>query len=554
MINAAEGYARRTGGLPGGHGVRVGVVDGGIDRRHPDLGNVYATSWRAGGEPLMADPHGTFVAGVVGATRSQSGEPFDMHGVAYRATLVNIQAARLSVVENSGDLVYQNDDLVAAIRAAAGVSGSGVESDVINLSLGAYAANDGTFADIKAAMTEAAARDKIMVLAAGNEGLSSNPARYLQPIYPAAYADDAGIAGLAIVVGSLSSPTTRAATSNHCGDSRDYCLFAPGTDIISTHAGGGYAIGSGTSFAAPHVSGAAAVVKTAFPGVSNRDVVDRLLLTAADIGAAGVDPVFGRGRLDLEAAMAPVGPLGLPGGSALAGQAAPLEGALLELGGALDLGPAGRRFLARAVAFDRMGFPFPAGLETRTRQSRRTAGLEGLIDCSRGFQAAHRFAGGALTLGLADRERSAVATESHLLAAESAPPSLVLSSGAEDPMTVFLAVNQAALAAPGNERFAFAGELLEPASFLAPFERIAGPRNGAGMAVDFADGRLSMSSSISAARPDPSPMMVRPDDRSDAALHRLGFSRTIGELLSLDLGLGLLRERDGFLGSRESIP
>ena len=96
-----------------------------------------------------------------------------------------------------------------------------------------------------------------------------------------------------------------AAFSNGCGASKNWCLAAPGVDIIIPDLGGGRRTASGTSFAAPHVSGAAAVLKSAFPNMSPRQVAALLLATARDLGAPGVDDIYGRGLLDLENATRP---------------------------------------------------------------------------------------------------------------------------------------------------------------------------------------------------------------------------------------------------------
>ena len=381
QLKAAEGYARRTGGLPGGQGARIAIIDSGIDVTHPDLGNLAPTSWSAGGEGLVGNSHATFVAGIAGASRTQSSDPNDMHGMAYRATLVNFQTARPSETAANGFVSFSTGDLVDAVRAAAGLSSDdlAVESDIMNLSLGATSNSESTFAGLRSAMRAAAAESKIMVLAAGNEGLSSDPNDRLQPIYPAAYADDSGIAGLAIVVGNLTSTNAAAASSNYCGDTRNYCLFAPGTSIRSTLNGGNYGIGSGTSFAAPYVAGAAAVVKAAFPGVSNEDVVNRLLLTAADLGDPGVDSVFGRGRLDLEAAMAPVGPTGFPLGTTVDGPKTDLLGSGLRLASGFVMNDAGAQHLRRAMSFDDMGFPFPVDLDEAVTIAKRDNGLAAFV-------------------------------------------------------------------------------------------------------------------------------------------------------------------------------
>ena len=103
--------------------------------------------------------------------------------------------------------------------------------------------------------------------------------------------------------------------SNGCGNAMAWCLAAPGTIIHSaadgnTYRGRNFLDGprnSGTSFAAPHVSGAIAVLKSAFPMMTAPQIVALLLMTAEDLGDDGVDPVYGHGLLNLGAAINPVG-------------------------------------------------------------------------------------------------------------------------------------------------------------------------------------------------------------------------------------------------------
>lgn len=130
--------------------------------------------------------------------------------------------------------------------------------------------------------------------------------------------------------------------SNGCGIAMEYCLAAPGTNVQSTFASGekydrrdstsraaskrkygdadiesgdGYGTYSGTSMAAPVVSGAAAVVKSKAPNLTARQVVDILLRTATDLGAPGTDPVYGRGLVNLALALQPIGQQNAAGGT-----------------------------------------------------------------------------------------------------------------------------------------------------------------------------------------------------------------------------------------------
>ena len=130
-------------------------------------------------------------------------------------------------------------------------------------------------------------------------------------------------------------------SSNGCGIAKEFCLAAPGTFVQSTFAQGekydrkdaashaaskrksgdadiesndGYGTYSGTSMAAPVVSGVAAVVKSAAPNLTASQVVDILLRTATDLGAPGTDPVYGHGLVNLERALRPIGQVNAAGG------------------------------------------------------------------------------------------------------------------------------------------------------------------------------------------------------------------------------------------------
>ena len=86
-------------------------------------------------------------------------------------------------------------------------------------------------------LIDAAAAGAIIVIATGNEGLPGDPA--LEPLWPAAYAGDTGAgevneSGQLIAVGAVDSTGTIAEFSNQCGAAMNFCLVAPGVDIIST--------------------------------------------------------------------------------------------------------------------------------------------------------------------------------------------------------------------------------------------------------------------------------------------------------------------------------
>lgn len=553
QLKAAEGYARRTGGLPGGQGVRIAIIDSGIDLTHVDLGNLAAQSWSAGGEELVGDPHGTFVAGIAGASRTQTADANDMHGLAYRATLVNFQTARPSVTAANGGVSFSTSDLVTAINRASGfTSGSAaVESDILNLSLGSFSSNDNTFASLRTAMRNAADENKIMVIATGNEGLDPDPTRKLQPIYPAAYVDDVGIAGFAIAVGNLTSGNQAAASSNLCGDTKNYCLFAPGTNIRSTLNGGGYGIGSGTSFAAPYVSGAAVVVKAAFPGISSEDVVDRLLLTANDLGDPGVDDTFGHGLLDLEAAMAPVGPLGLPIGPSVDDASITVATSSLDLGPAWSIGDDGRMLLENAVGFDRMGFPFPIDLGDRVVPAGRESGLRHFIGAPSTSSARASLLHGSLAVSMVDPADGWMLTDNHDSKgaddkdARSQVPHLTFDAWSDDHIALF-----ASLYGSTDTRLGLRHALtdlgldgFQSDRLLAPFDRLSGRMSGGGLTWAAHEG-FEIAFSAFANLAD--------DQAKNRAVQKVEIAKSLTSHVELRLGLGLLQEEDGFLGAHAS--
>ena len=98
--------------------------------------------------------------------------------------------------------------------------------------------------------------------------------------------------------------------SNGCGTTKNWCLGAPGVNINSAIPGDGeaaYSVYSGTGQAAAHVAGGVAVLKSAFPHLTPDQLVSVILYTADDLGAPGVDDIYGYGRLNLARATEPVG-------------------------------------------------------------------------------------------------------------------------------------------------------------------------------------------------------------------------------------------------------
>lgn len=353
MIGADAAYAKGAYG----DGVIVAVIDSGIDTTHTDLDfNISAASVDIINPSLPItddDGHGTLVAGVIAAEKNGTGT----HGVAFNATILAIDA------DSGGG--FTDPDLARAIEYA-----TANLAHIINMSLG------GAFPDtpvLRQWQINATQAGVILVSAAGNSGGS-------QPEYPAANAGDPQFNGLALAVGSVNAAGTDISTfSNRCGTSMNFCLVAPGEAIVTTRAnafGGGTESVEGTSFAAPHVSGAAALLIQAFPNLSPQDVVQILLQSADDRGTPGVDSVYGHGLLNLDTAVAPLGVLAVPLSGSAAGSSAALNNSRLSLGAPFGDALTGVGLLGEGIALDDFDRPYPVDLSALVTMPDRGFQLE----------------------------------------------------------------------------------------------------------------------------------------------------------------------------------
>jgi type VII secretion-associated serine protease mycosin len=242
----------------------VAVVDTGVDTSHPDLVGHTLPGYNVvnpGTPPTDEQGHGTFVAGVVAANTN--------NGVGVAGTAWNGMVLPVKVF--TGDVAFDSDTAVG-IRYAANHG-----AKVINLSLG----GPGDSPILHDAITYAASRNVVVVAASGNTGDNV-------PQFPAAYPE-------VLAVGATDEAGALTDFSSY-GDWLD--LAAPGFNIVSTFPGGSYAIGAGTSFAAPIVSGIAALVRARFPNLTAAQVGDRLRNSARDAGPRGIDPYYGWGVVD----------------------------------------------------------------------------------------------------------------------------------------------------------------------------------------------------------------------------------------------------------------
>jgi len=247
-VNAAGAWA-----FTSGKGVKVAVVDTGIDFRHPDLAPNYKGGWNAivsTATPLDDQGHGTHVSGTIAAVK-------DLKGVVGVAPSVDLYGVKVLDKNGSGQYSW----VVAGIEWAV-MNGM----DVINMSLGG---GSGTEA-LKAIMKKSKEMGVAVVCAAGND---SGPVNY-----PAKYPE-------AIAV-SASDSSDKIAYFSSRGP--EIVVIAPGVNVYSTRKGGGYTTMSGTSMACPHTAGLAALAVGA--GVHGSDAV-RAALKAAATPLPGLTPV-----------------------------------------------------------------------------------------------------------------------------------------------------------------------------------------------------------------------------------------------------------------------
>jgi subtilisin len=265
------------GGLPAksGHGVTVGIVDTGVDGKHPDLRNVLgglncvsdevrkssaaAKDW---GPAKRKGEHGTHVAGIVAAMGTSTG----FRGVAPGATLRSYR-----VFPNSGKGA-SNFDIAKAIDAAIADG-----CDLINLSLGGGPADDLT----RAAINRALAAGVVVLAAAGNDDRSpvSYPAAIPECVAVSAMGRRRSFPAESIGTSSVAKPTGGPRGMDFIADFSNFGseidVTGPGVEILSTLPGSQYGPMSGTSMATPAVCGFAAYLLSANAAIRQAQGSDR---------------------------------------------------------------------------------------------------------------------------------------------------------------------------------------------------------------------------------------------------------------------------------------
>jgi subtilisin family serine protease len=273
-----------------GAGAVVAVVDSGVASGHPDLrGQLVAGRDIVDGDATPADGegHGTHVTGIVAAATDNG------VGVASVAPGARVMPVRVLASDGSGTV----EDIAAGIDWARTHG-----ADVVNLSLGSEVPIVGAAGGdaVDAAIRRAVGAGIVVVAASGNSGVPvcEQPADGL------------------VCVGAVDRRRMRSVFSSF---GAGLALVAPGgsavpvdgEDVLSTVPPAGYDEMAGTSQAAPHVAGVAALLASV--GVRGRAAVARMLSTATDLGQPGVDPEYGYGLVNARAAVVGLSqPAGMP--------------------------------------------------------------------------------------------------------------------------------------------------------------------------------------------------------------------------------------------------
>ncbi|MDQ0851198.1 membrane-anchored mycosin MYCP [Arthrobacter sp. B3I9] len=290
-----------------GANVKVAVIDSGVDGTHPDLAGVLAggADVSGAGSPdgrtsIGAKPeHGTMVATMLagrghqpaGATPSPSPSPSPsprpgptvgpdgIVGVAPEAQLMSVSTWLGS--PNPGGKSDQ-DQIPQAVRWAVDNG-----ARVINISLGSTSPEWPQSWD--AAFLYAEQKDVVIVAAAGNR-VGGN----IQVGAPATIPGVLTVAGL---------DRNGRASIDSSSQGISIGVAAPAENLVGGLPAGGYAEWAGTSGATPVVAGVAALIRSEWPDMTASQVINRIVSTAKDAGAAGKDPLYGYGVLNAEAAL-----------------------------------------------------------------------------------------------------------------------------------------------------------------------------------------------------------------------------------------------------------
>lgn len=290
-INWSPALARTQGA--GGAGVTIGILDQTVIGAETAMGQVIQFH----GTSDFTDGHGAAVGSLLVGAHDGAG----VMGMA-----PNAKVFAYNPFDDTGTADWA--DVTKGVRML-----KASQASVVNMSLGVPGTTfdqgwNGVFSDLS---TTLILKNTVFVIAAGNDGVTQTKNVNWSPINPAF-----------LLVGSVDVEGKISNFSNRPGEAclttlflclpgqklKDRFIVAPGELILVSDGQGGTTRQIGTSFAAPLVSGAIAMLHDRWPWLKNfpGETVDVILRSAKDLGAPGTDPVYGRGLLDVEASQSPL--------------------------------------------------------------------------------------------------------------------------------------------------------------------------------------------------------------------------------------------------------
>ncbi|KKO50462.1 peptidase S8 [Arsukibacterium sp. MJ3] len=294
-ISAIEAWNTTTGSRE----VIIGVIDSGMDYNHPDLipnrwendgsypGHPYGYSTlNAANDPMDSDSHGTHVAGTIGAAGDNG---IGIVGVSWNVTLLPCQFLGPTGGSTAGAI--ECIDYYTDLK-----TNYGVNIKATNNSWG----GGGFSGTLRAAIQSAGDAGILFIAASGNDGADAD----VSPMYPAGYDLDV-IVSVASTDRNDNLSVFSSGASNFGATTVD--LGAPGSAILSTIPGNGYAAYSGTSMASPHVAGAAALLWSINPDITPLEMKAILMDSGDELLSLAGKTVSGK-RLNLVNALAEADP------------------------------------------------------------------------------------------------------------------------------------------------------------------------------------------------------------------------------------------------------
>ena len=262
IVNAPKAW-----GITTGNSLSVGVLDTGVDANHPDLNGKISSG--SGADDIDLNDtigHGTEVSGIIAAnTNNNQG----IAGVSWNTKIVS-----LKITDDFGQARVSS--LVSALEQA---YQKGVKIVHISLSTNQFSQT------LKDAIKEAHDRGILIISTTGNSGIE-------ELRYPAAFNGVIGVGA----VDETKQLEFYSTTGEHVS------LVAPGASIYTTSLNSTYTKVTGTSFAAPQVSGAAALIWSIAPNLTNDEIRNILISSADDLGDPSKDKQYGYGLLNIEKA------------------------------------------------------------------------------------------------------------------------------------------------------------------------------------------------------------------------------------------------------------